>query len=165
MHTRSNFIGKAGFYASSIRSAELARPLDVLNGADDITNVLNAYISVLNAQIEYGRGVIKSLASTKLPINEGMVIPHLEHSQALMQQSMKTIEGYKSSILVWNLRKEEAEELLSVVKKAMDTVEALYDQQEDLRWAILEHNVDCMPKGKPLIVSTPKELREALSGL
>lgn len=165
MRTQSNFLGEAGFYASSISAAGLARPLDVLSGVDDIAESLNTYKSVLDAQIEYGRKVIKSLAHAKNTIKEDMLIPQIEHSQSLMQSSMKVLEGYKSSILVWNLDRHDKEILLSVVERTMSSVEELFDQQEALRWAILEHNVDCEPKGKPNIITSPKALREALSGL
>lgn len=165
MHTESNFIGEAGFYASSIGAAGLARPLDVISGADDIADSLNTYKSVLDAQIEYGRKVIKSLAYAKSPIKESMLIPQIEHSQSLMQSSMKVLEGYKSSILIWNLTRSDKEILLSVVEKTMSSVEELFDQQEALRWAILEHNVDCEPKGKGKMLSSSEEIEGFFASL
>ncbi|QZN97776.1 hypothetical protein [Symbiopectobacterium purcellii] len=161
MRASNNIDGRINFYASCVEVAERARPLPVLRAIDDMENYLSEVISGFTACIEYGEWVIDEIASIPEVISEDS-LPRIENGQ---EQLRELYEYFTQTDLDASAWCDKNDHLRKDLAKAKEVTKGLFDQQEALKWAILEHNVDAGPKGEPLVVNNVDDLRKALSFL
>ncbi|MCW2473542.1 MULTISPECIES: hypothetical protein [unclassified Symbiopectobacterium] len=146
--------GKISFYASGIDSVRVSRPLNILNAMDQLEKYFSEINSEFSARIEYGRQLVADITSLPSPVSEELLtlIENDQESLRAMYQDMADNAGGVMGCC------KPGETLYEELLQAMAVTKGLFDQQEALRWAIMEHNADVMPKGKATKLSSAEEV-------
>lgn len=161
MRTNGNLIGKINFYASSVDVVEAARPLHVIEALDIAESAIRRIISDFSARLEYGGAIIDEISSVECPIDED-ILDKIERDQEVIRVFRDTLVKNSQKIKDCCLPDET---LHDEVCKAIKVSEELFDQQEEIRWAVMEHNVDALPKGKANSLSSEEDIEAFFADL
>lgn len=164
MRTKNNIAGKVNFYLSGMPDVEAARPYDFLCEMDKVEGSLMRLKNHMAAQIDYGDAVLDELHNLKDTFPEDM-LTQLEEEQESLSSYYDGLVSWRESLLQAPEIFREHDTLPDTLNRAIEVAKGLFDQQEAIRWAIMEHNVDWGPKGESSIVSSVDELRKALASL
>ncbi len=158
MPTDNNIAGKISFYASA-SDVDSARPLDFLKKLDAAESELVRIINELRAQLEYGETILVEITKAKHMIDES-ALSLIEGAQEMLSKMVNDLVECQPVI---NAGGKQHDILPAVLEEAISTFKEIFDQQESIRWAVMEHNVDMAPRGESMIVSHVEDLRKALA--
>lgn len=161
MRKEHNISGKISFYASGIESVRVSRPLDVLNAMEDLEKHFSDISSDFSARIEYGKQLIEDIPYMSSPFDEDL-LTMIEADQESLREIYQNMVDNKGVV---QLCCKPGEELYTDLLQAMSATKGLFEQQEAVRWAIMEHNADLSREGKGNSLSTDEEIDNFFSSL
>ncbi|QWA09518.1 hypothetical protein GTU79_19450 [Sodalis ligni] len=153
MHTGNNIAGKISFYASA-PDVDSARPLDFLKKLDAAESELKRITNEVRAQLEYGETILIEIGKAKHVIDES-VLSLIDEAQEMLSKMYHSLVECQPAV---NAGCEQHDNLPVVLEEAIQTFKEIFDQQESIRWAVMEHNVDMLPKGKSNPISSSEEI-------
>lgn len=160
----NNIAGKINFYLSGMPDMDSARPHDLLCQMEELEDALIKMCNHLNAQIDYGDVILEELPKLSTSFGEDLLLK-LEEEQEFLADRYTDLLDVKAYLSENPDILRPHDSLPELLDKSVDTIKSMFDQQELLRWAIMEHNVDHEAKGEPKLLSSPDEVDDFFSSL
>ena len=154
MHIRNNLSGKLGFYISGLTDVDSARSLDFLNKMDESEGALHRMIRNVYAVLEYGEQLLRDMShSQALFVYPDEIVASIEKEQNQLSGCFHVLIACKDTLMEHRATHFKPEDtLFDTLEEGISAVEQLHAQMEMIRWSIIEHNIDALPKNvsKPL---------------
>lgn len=141
-----------------------ARSLDLLRKIDGTIDALIMTRKEMDALREAFEGLLRSLEDAVAPLCEKTTIPALEQSQ----ESLKALYVDLTQRCVAARRAPELrpdDGVVEAYEEVIESVAALNQEIETVRWAILEHNADLESPQQAKVFSNPKDIADFLDAL
>lgn len=164
MRAKNNIAGQINFYLSGMPDIGSARPYDFLCEMEEVENKLLSLKNHMLAQIDYGYAVLDNIHKLKESFAEDL-IPQLEEEQESLREYYDGLVSWQADLKTTPEIFRPHDNLPNEIDISINVAKELFEQQEALRWAIMEHNVDYAPKGKPELLSSSDEINKFISSL
>lgn len=164
MRTNNNIAGKINFYLSGMPDMEAARPHDFLCQMDEMEDAMLKMCNHLAAQIDYGNIILAELPKLKASFGEDL-LSQFESEQDFLSERYRDLLSLKRYLSENPEMFRPHDTLPDSLDRAISVTKAIFDQQEEIRWAIMEHNADCSKKSKGNALSTDEEIDNFFSSL
>ncbi|EBV3064561.1 TPA: hypothetical protein RU587_002624 [Salmonella enterica] len=164
MRTKNNISGQLDFYLSGMPDVDSARPYDFLCEMDEVEGKLLGINRHMEAQIDYGNVVLDNIHKLNEPFAEDL-IPQLEEEQESLRVYHAGLTSWRDDLSTTPEMFLPHDNLPDVLNSAINITKELFDQQEILRWTIMEHNADLSKTSKGNSLSTDEEIDSFFASL